>query len=64
MNKFETVVKVIDDKFGEGYAQEHPELVGSTMIADSIYSVTEIISDMLENVGSLSSIVSLFRSKS
>ena len=54
MNKFETIVKVIDDRFGEGYAKEHPELVGSATIADSLYSIIEGMQSAIVSVGSLS----------
>ena len=60
MNKLELAVKVIDDKFGENYAQDNPELVGQVMIADALFTIIEKI----ESIGSLSKVISLFKGKS
>ena len=56
MNKLELAVKIIDDKFGEDYAENHPEFIGQVMIADALFTI-------IEKADSLSKLVSLFRSK-
>ena len=63
MNKLELAVKVIDDKFGENYAQDNPELVGQVMIADALFTIIEATQDAIVSVGSLSKVISLFKGK-
>ena len=56
MNKLELAVKVIDDKFGINYAENHPELIGQVMIADALFTI-------IEKADSLSKLFNLFGGK-
>jgi hypothetical protein len=47
-----TVVRAIDEAFGEGFAREHPELVGNMLLASAINVAGAHIESGLDEIAS------------
>jgi hypothetical protein len=48
-------VKRIDQQFGTGYAKDHPELVGSYLVAHAIREIDETLASTAQSLLDLSS---------
>lgn len=47
---FNQAVRIIDEKFGEGYAKEHPELIGHFMRTAAADFHTAILNQKLDDL--------------
>jgi hypothetical protein len=51
MNNLQEHVEYIDEVFGEGYAKEHPELVGASIHAHTMFCSAKKIAEAIDGVG-------------
>ena len=73
-NNFYDAIKIIDDKFGEGYAETHPQLVGDflkaaatetsgTMIYMGLQHIDETITEIMSNNGIVNELENIKRER-